>query len=73
MRKLFSILLVIFMLASLLVGCGSKEPAVETDPATESAAEPAADELAAEPELKETVTVRMSPMLTELMESYLWA
>jgi len=58
--KLFSILLVILMTVSLLAGCGTKDlaaAAVPTD-AELAATEDTADELAAQPEQKETIMIR---------------
>ena len=58
MKKILSVLFVILMVASLLAGCGGKEPAAGAAPATDPAAEPTIDALAAQPEQKESITIR---------------
>lgn len=74
MKKLLSVLLAILMVASLLAGCDGKEPAADAAPATDPAAEPTTEQLASEPELKETVTVRMFPPFDWFEgNTYLWA
>jgi len=74
MKKILFVLLVILMAASLLAGCGGKEPAAGAAPATDPTAEPSADALAAQPELKETVTVRVFPPFDWYEgDTYLWA
>lgn len=72
--KAISLLLTILLMISMLTGCGSREPAADTAPNTTEAPaeEPVAEELAAEAETKETVTI-YAYVPVDWYDVYVWA